>query len=438
MGSLERKIKDFVREQGVDIVGVAGPERLNGPPSLDPTYTLKGAQSVVSFALPMDVNAIYDFLGKKTPSPHNLDQLKGNQRVNRVAELTSEFIEAKGHRAKMVPANTDYRKSPNPIFVHPSFSHRFGAIVTGIGAQGLSGNVMTKEHGACIYLGSVVTDAKLESDPMLDPRHFMDGECKTCKLCARACASQMFVDDEEEQVLLNGRFHPRGKRRNLMLCMCTCFGMHALSYDKKWTTWGRHWIKDWIGNQQDPDDRNKIRKDFGKKVLTAGDSGKRYEVIRASSCEAYPEELIAKIPDYRDLPEDELERDKLLSDLAEEYMGVVGLEDPNVLTCGQCAAVCGPTFEERADRLHMLHESGLVVPGEEGRMVNCDTYEEACEVKKKYPQKVSREKMKADQKHLSKIFTKRYFGFEPKSMWQDFVYQRKLKKAAKEKELTPG
>jgi hypothetical protein len=37
MGSLESKIKDFVAEQGVEVVGLAGPERLDGPPSLDPT-----------------------------------------------------------------------------------------------------------------------------------------------------------------------------------------------------------------------------------------------------------------------------------------------------------------------------------------------------------------------------------------------------------------
>lgn len=438
MGALEQQIKDFVKDQGVDLVGVAGPERLDGPPSLDPTYTLKGAQSVVSFAIPMDVNAIYDFLGKKTPSPHNLDQLKGNQRANHVADKTVKFIQSKGHNAHRNPANNDYRKSLNPIFVHPSFSHRFAAIVSGLGTQGLSGNVMTKEHGACVYLGSVLTDAKLESDPVLDPRHFMDNECKTCKLCARACASRMFVDDEEEQVMLNGEFHPRGKRRNLMLCMSTCFGMHALSYDKKWTTWGRHWIKDWIGDEQDPKAKNKVRRDFGKAVMTAGDSGKRYEIIRASAYEVHEEHLMEKIPEYKDLPEDELERDKLLSDLAAEYMGVTGLEAPNVITCGQCALVCGPTFDERVDRLHMLNEGGLVVPGEDGRMVHCDTYEQACEVKKKYPHQVSKEKMKADQKYLSKIFTKRYFGLEPKSIWQDFIYQRKLKKAARDKGVTPG
>lgn len=438
MGALEQQIKDFVKDQGVDLVGCAGPERLDGPPSLNPTYTLKRAQSVVAFALPMDIGAIYDFLGKKSPAPHNLDQVKGNQRINHIADKTAKFIQSKGHKAARAPANNDYRRSLNPIFIHPAFSHRFAAIVSGIGGQGLSGNVMTKEHGACVYLGSVLTDAKLESDPALDPRHFMDGECKTCKMCARACASRMFVDEEEEQVLINNELHPRGKRRNIMLCMSTCFGMHSLSYDKKWTTWGRHWIKDWIGDEQDPDNKGKIRRDFGKQVMGSGDAGKRYEVIRAAAYEIRDEKLMEKIPKYQDLPEDELERDELLSGLIEKYIGISGLKQPNVLTCGQCALVCGATFDERADRLHMLHEGGLVVPGEQGRMINCDTYEQAVEIKKKHPHRVSKAQIAADRKHLTKIFTRRYFGFEPKSILQDYKYQRKLKKAAKEKGVIPG
>jgi hypothetical protein len=59
MGDIERGIKDFVRSQGVEVAGIAGPGRLDGPPSLDPTYTMRGAKSIVSMALPMDVEAIW-------------------------------------------------------------------------------------------------------------------------------------------------------------------------------------------------------------------------------------------------------------------------------------------------------------------------------------------------------------------------------------------
>lgn len=60
--TLEREIKDFVRSLGIDVVGLAGPGRFDGPPSLDPEYTMKGAKSIVSIALPLDVPAIHNYL----------------------------------------------------------------------------------------------------------------------------------------------------------------------------------------------------------------------------------------------------------------------------------------------------------------------------------------------------------------------------------------
>jgi hypothetical protein len=52
---IEQDIRSFLKNQGVDVIGMAGPERLDGPPSLDPTYTMRGAKSIISFALPINV-----------------------------------------------------------------------------------------------------------------------------------------------------------------------------------------------------------------------------------------------------------------------------------------------------------------------------------------------------------------------------------------------
>jgi epoxyqueuosine reductase QueG len=433
MPSLEQRIKDFAREQGVAVVGVAGPERLLGPPSLDPTYTMAGARSIVSLALPMDVPAIYDFLGKKSPVSHNLDQLRTNQRVHRICHSLAEHLRSLGCRAQEVPPNNTYRRSLDMLSLHPSFSHRFGAIAAGIGAQGWSGNIMTEEYGAAVYLGTVVTEAVLASDPALSPRYFVDNYCTKCKLCEKVCASGMFVAEEEEQVLLNGELHPRGKRRNLDLCNFSCFGLHALSRDQKWTTWGRHWIPEWIGDRQDPRQKNKIRAAALRAGSRTGDSAPRYDLIRNAGSILFPQEALeSQVPQVKDLPEDELERNAILKNLIEKNVGIRGLRDPNALTCGQCALVCGPNLKETADRFHLLAESGLVVPGPEGRMVRVDSYEAAVAIKKKYPQRVSRQEMRADAKAFGKLWTKLYFGIEPRSILQGWLYARKLKKKVRE------
>ncbi len=85
MGALEEKIRKFLTDQGISVIGMAGPGRLDGPPSLDPSYTMRGAKSIVCFAMPMDVEAIYDFLSKKTPVTHNTDQLIANQKIHHIA-----------------------------------------------------------------------------------------------------------------------------------------------------------------------------------------------------------------------------------------------------------------------------------------------------------------------------------------------------------------
>jgi ferredoxin len=432
MGELERKIKDFAKEQGVELVGVAGPDRLAGPPSLDPAYTMKGARSIVSMAVPMEVGAIYRFLGKEVYAPHNIDQTRMNTRLHRISERIAKYIESLGHRAKAVPANNSYRRSPDVLATHPSFSHRFGAIAAGIAAHGWSGNVMTEEYGAALYLGTVVTEAVLQSDPpRYSPRHFIDGWCDRCRVCEKTCVAGMFEAKGEEYVLLNGELHPRGRRRNLDLCNASCFGLHSLSRDKKWTTWGTRWIEDWIDNEPDPADKLKMRLTLLKEGNMAGDSTPRYSVIREVAFKLQPEELIENYLSELEETESETQRYRMLVDFAKK----LGVKSPDlfkherVLTCGQCALVCGPTVEEAHKRYQTLQEGGFVVPGPNNEVTAVDTYERACEMRKKYTPSVSRADMIKDGVASLIMWHQYYGGIEPKSVIGGIAYDRKLKKA---------
>ncbi|RJP31634.1 MAG: epoxyqueuosine reductase [Actinobacteria bacterium] len=432
MSDIETRIRDFMHARGVEVVGIAGPERLDGPPSLDPTYTMPGARSIVSFALPMDVGAIYDWFSKKSQAPHELDQLRMNQRTFRVSRDLADWLVSQGYRAKEVPANSSYRRHPDVVSTLPSFSHRFGAMAAGIAGQGWSGNVMTKEHGAAVYLGTVVTDAELASDPALPPRHFVDEYCAKCKLCARTCVAGMFEEEGEEQVLLNGELHPRGKRRNIDFCNTSCFGLHALSPDLKWSTWGRGWINGWIMNPPDPKQRRRIRAILVLKSITAGDSAPRYDLIRKITIKLYPEEMLEYVAPEK-LPESESELSRYLLEHAERIVGVIpGLKDPYALTCGNCALVCGPDIKETAERYRALVESGIVVPGPDGLMTRVDSFEEALEMRRKYMPKPSLFEMARDALAMGAIWYGHYFGFEPRSFLAGLAYKAKLKKAVRD------
>jgi ferredoxin len=429
---LEAKIKDFVHDQGVEVVGLAGPERLNGPPSLDLDYTMPGARSVISMALPMNVDALYDFLAKRSPAPHNLDQFLNYQRLQRTGANVAAYLASMGYRAVGVPLSADYRRALYVFRPRPAFSLRLGAIAAGIAGQGWSGNVKTKEYGASIYLGAVLTDAVLKSDPMIPPGYFTDNFCIKCKRCTKACPTRMFEAKESEYLLLNGQLMPRGRRRNIDMCHISCFGLHSLSADRKTSNWGQHWIDGWIDSEPDPSRKLRVIWDMLKRGLTTGDAAPRFEVLRRLCSIVWPEELLEGIPEVEDLPRDESERLRILAGFVRR-MGVKGIDDyPIPIICGQCALVCGPTLEETAERYRTLADAGLVVPGPGGTMTRVDTFEEALELRRRYPLRVSTGRKVKDTLDTFVMWHRHYFGLEPGSFIGARLYERRLRRAQRQ------
>jgi hypothetical protein len=162
-----------------------------------------------------------------------------------------------------------------------------------------------------------------------------------------------------------------------------------------------------------------------------GDSTVRYKLIRSIGCELHPEEWIDDwkiVRRYEDLPQDELEQRKVQSSLIKKYLGI-SIENPNVLTCGQCALVCGPTIEESAKRLRLLREGGIVVPGKDGRTFVVKTFEDARKIREQYPFRISLARMLSDVLQSAVLWTRFYFGIEPHSIVKNWLYQRKLKRA---------
>jgi hypothetical protein len=74
--------------------------------------------------------------------------------------------------------------------------------------------------------------------------------------------------------------NPRGRRQNLDFCNATCFGLHGISPDHAWFSWGRFWIKNWVKGDQNPGERKRIRRKQLLRGATPGDSTARYEFIR--------------------------------------------------------------------------------------------------------------------------------------------------------------
>lgn len=430
MQSLEEKIKQFAHQQGIAVVGLAGPERFKGPapPSLDPGYILRGAKSIVSLVLPMDVEAIYDWFSKRSHVPHHIDQTLLNQEIRHKAEAIAGYIQSLGFKARAVATNNNYRRSRDVFATRPEFSHRFGAIVAGVAGQGWSGNVMTKEYGAAVYLSTVVTTAELKSDPALDPRYFIENYCHTCRLCEKTCVAGMFDSQEEEYILINGDLHPRGKRLNIDYCNASCFGLHSLSRDKKWSTWGIHWMKPWIENRPAPEDKKTVRRHLLVKGSRTGDSTPRYDLIRHIGVKILPKNLITEYKEKMPAFKTQKERNAFVRGWAER-VGVKNLRDDRILTCGNCALICGPTLEETRKRYNMLINAGIVVPGPDEENLVVHSYEEAEKLRKQNMPNVSKAEMAKDAKASATLWARLYLGFNPIEALKGKIYE-KLKREA--------
>ena len=239
MRQLEKHIKTIARENGAALVGLASRERLSdAPPSGDPGYLLPSAQSVISIAIPYEQKALGEFFSKKNWRSFNLDKKENTRLLYVISDHLADFLKAEGFDALTVDVNNNYRPEPGVqdvseiIAMVPDFSHRYGAVAAGLGRLGWSGNVMTPQYGSTIMLGTVLTSAKLSSDPLLE-----ENPCDGCKMCVASCPVEMMHEKESVKVTIAGITEEIAKKRTNNCCWIGCDGYHGLSPNRKWSNW---------------------------------------------------------------------------------------------------------------------------------------------------------------------------------------------------------
>ncbi len=318
MDTLTQSAIDFVMCDGACAAGVATVETLaGGPPSVDISYVLPEARSVICFALPLDQSLIPPYLAKK-------DRLSYERNYNHTTFLASgmalqlaNFLKQKGFDSVPVAANETYRNDTprGALDMLPDISLRYVAVRSGVGFFGLSGNVLTKNEGSAITLGAVATAAELEpTDPLPDE----DNYCDDCRLCMAACASGMMDPEEETTVALGGKEFSYAKRKTYLRCQLVCGGFTGLDPSGKWSTWSP-----------------------GRFVVPKEDDD--FMPVMARAVEA-----------YNDWPDMEGGHPHVL------------MTRKLYTTCGNCQIICSPDKEERKKRYKMLAESGVVIQNPDG------------------------------------------------------------------------
>jgi epoxyqueuosine reductase QueG len=324
-GSLNRRLESFLLERGALKVGVATVETLAGsPPSADLTYKLESARSAISFALPLDKDAIRAYLAKRHRLAHERDLARVNIGVTNLSWELARMLQADGYEARGTSANFRYRTEVEDwqTELFPDVSHRYIAVASGVGSFGWSGNVGVEGHGCAIAMGTTLTSAELEPTPPIPEG---EGFCEDCRLCVSACAVGMFDKKEEMSFELASRTYSYSARRDVLLCHLCCGGYTGLHESGKWSTW----------------------------------SPGRFPVPRSR------DEVRALLEQTRELARRWPERPG-------GFPVAPPSEDPDqpqrkaYTTCGNCALICFGDKKENARNLKLLRKSGCFVPRADG------------------------------------------------------------------------
>lgn len=330
MSYLEDKIKEIARGNGAVLTGIASKERLyDSPPSGNPDFLLPSAQSIISFALPLDKKIIRDFISKKGWLSHNEERKQLAISLYTIGDRLVDFLKGQGFEARSVDINNTFRSEPGANNITemtefiPDFSHRYGAVAAGIGRLGWSGNLLTHEYGAMVELGTVLTSAELEADPLLE-----SNPCDRCKLCTAVCPVEMIDKKEAVTVRVAGIDEEIAQKRPNTCCWIGCTGYQGLAPNKKWSNWSPYRLGSPL-----PESKSEL------------------DALNISLQKADPQMYLGEnsFTDYR----------KSMFD-SDWFTNTV---------CGNCRSVCWPKREDRKENMRLIINSGVVALNPDGEHV---------------------------------------------------------------------
>ena len=202
-------VKDWAKDLGADIAGIAPVDRFNGaPPGHGPLDLLPRAQSVIvaGIRIPdpiVDYDTYHLKMEEMPPdigigaSIHNLYMLMGHYTIDVMLNSLAVRI------ANKLEINWGFRSLPTPNTIltglgRPApgvkmgfFSQRHAATRAGLGEFGFNNIVLTPEFGPRVRFVSVITEASLEPDPLVTEKICLREKCggSDGPICFQECTS---------------------------------------------------------------------------------------------------------------------------------------------------------------------------------------------------------------------------------------------------------
>jgi len=134
----------------------------------------------LSFALPLNPHIMASIqYGPNQAYAEEYDRLNG--RLNQLSRLLTEEIKNRGFEARALAAS----ERTDKVNIKGEFPHKTAATRAGLGWIGRHCQLITREFGSWVRLGTVFTDMALSCGPAVT-RHF----CGSCTRCVEACPAK--------------------------------------------------------------------------------------------------------------------------------------------------------------------------------------------------------------------------------------------------------
>ena len=182
-------VKDFMLARGAALCGVASVERFSGAPKgYHPLDVMPACRSVISFAMPFPVGT----LQCKSPTPYTRVRNTITPKMDTLALDLCMFLETMGFAAAPISTNESQWDAATGRW-RSIISQKHAAQAAGLGTIGRHSLLITPQFGSMLWLGSVLTEAELEPDPLLE------SFCTNCNLCVDACPVNALASPEMAQ-----------------------------------------------------------------------------------------------------------------------------------------------------------------------------------------------------------------------------------------------
>jgi epoxyqueuosine reductase len=269
MNNFTEQIKKQIMELGADFVGVSNRQRFaEAPPNTNPDNIMPDYQSVISFGIVMSMGCLEAWFSKRSRRPQDDYDMRARGHIDDISFNLTRLLEREGYPSSYIKENgyfNDYNE------FKPDFSHKHAAVAAGLGIIGLSNLLVHPRYGAAVHIGSVITKASLEADPMLDAD---DNPCDNCGYCVQICPVKAINPKKTTGFTIDGKEYNHTKH-NKIKCMYGCCGYTGHEYqigNKKVGTWSFNHrpvsnAEEIIKNMHEPDNDVRHPMELAEKVI---------------------------------------------------------------------------------------------------------------------------------------------------------------------------